>query len=60
MVRQFFRALFKEPPTKRFDPATVTAYHGSHIGSSPVYHCDVTAHLANGQKIDLTAALKTI
>jgi hypothetical protein len=32
----------------------VTAYHGSYIRANRVIDCNVTAHLANGQQVDLT------
>ena len=55
MIRQFFRSVFKDPPSKRFDPSKVIAYHGSYVGGDHVYECNVTAHLASGATVDLTA-----
>ena len=48
------RWLFNSPPVTRFDPNLVAAYHGSYIRANRVIHSDVTAHLANGQQVDLT------
>jgi hypothetical protein len=50
----FLRWLLNSPPTNRFDPSLVVAYHGSYIRGNRVIHSDVTAHLANGRQVDLT------
>ena len=48
------RWLLNSPPVTRFDPSMVSAYHGSYIRANRVIDCNVTAHLANGQQVDLT------
>lgn len=54
-MSRLLRWLLNEPTVTRFDPSLVVAYRGNYTRSDRVEESNITAVLATGQQIEVTA-----